>query len=207
LIRLGYDIELENARPQAVVAMLNVHPSRTQDLLEADQLWVSPSAPTEEFTDTFGNRCVRIAAPQGSLRLQGSTLIRDSGEPDPVDWNATQAPVSELPPETLQFLLASRYCEVDKLSDLAWNQFGNCAPGWPMVQAICDYVNQNVTFGYHFARKTKTAMEVWQEGAGVCRDFQHFAITLCRAMHIPARYATGYLGDIGVPAAPCPKST
>ncbi|MCU1330109.1 MAG: Transglutaminase-like domain [Bryobacterales bacterium] len=204
LIRLGYDIELENARPQAVVALLNVHPSRTHDLVEPDELRVSPSVPTEEFTDSFGNRCVRISAPQGSLRLQGSTLIRDGGEPDPVDWNATQAPVEELPAETLQFLLSSRYCEVDRLSDLAWNQFGNCAPGWPCVQAICDYVHRNVTFGYNFARKTKTALDVSMEGTGVCRDFQHFAITLCRAMHIPARYATGYLGDIGVPVSASP---
>src|SRR5215831_15039576 len=204
LIRLGYDIELENSRPQTVVAMLNVHSSRIDDLLEPDIVQMSPNAAAEEYTDTFGNRCVRISAPAGPLRLFNSTLISDSGRPDAVNWDAVQAPVDQLPTETLQFLLASRYCEVDKLSDLAWQLFGNCASGWPCVAAICDWVHQHVTFGYHFARPTKTAVEVSTECTGVCRDFQHLAITLCRAMHIPARYATGYLGDIGVPIAPCP---
>ena len=201
LIRLGYDIELENSRPQAVVAILNVHSSRTNDLREPDVLCVNPDVPREEYIDAFGNRCVKISAPAGPLRLSNSTLIEDSGQPDPVDWNARQLPVEQLPPEVLQFLMASRYCEVDKLSDLAWQLFGNSTPGWPCVQAICDWVHQHVTFGYQFASSTKTALDVYQEQRGVCRDFQHLAITLCRALHIPARYATGYLGDIGVPPA------
>jgi transglutaminase-like putative cysteine protease len=204
LLRLGYDIELENTRPQAVVTVLNVHPSRVADLVEADELHISPDAPAEKYTDSFGNLCVRIAAPQGPLRLYNSTLIQDSGKPDPVDWNAPQLPVSDLPPDILQFLLASRYCEVDQLSSLAWQLFANAAPGWACVQAICDWVHQHVTFGYEFARPTKTAVDVSVEGQGVCRDFQHLAITLCRAMHIPARYATGYLGDIGVPPSAAP---
>jgi transglutaminase-like putative cysteine protease len=204
LIRLGYDIELQNIQPLTIVAVLNVHPSRTADLLEPDELQISPDCPHEDYIDGFGNRCVRISAPQGSLRLWNSTLIQDSGEPDPVNWNARQAPVDELPPDTLKFLLASRYCEVDKLSSQAWQLFGNTQPGWPRVQAICDWVHQNVTFGYHFARPTKTALDVSTELQGVCRDFQHLAITLCRSMHIPARYATGYLGDIGVTVLPSP---
>jgi transglutaminase-like putative cysteine protease len=204
LIRLGYDIELEHAQPLTIIAVLNVHPSRTADLLEPDELQIAPAVPREDYIDSFGNRCVRISAPQGSLRLWNSTLIRDSGEPDPVDWNARQAPVHELPSDTLKFLLASRYCEVDQLSGLAWQLFGNTQPGWPRVQAICDWVHRNVTFGYQFARPTKTALEVSAELQGVCRDFQHLAITFCRSLHIPARYATGYLGDIGVPIQPCP---
>jgi transglutaminase-like putative cysteine protease len=204
LIRLGYDIELELPRPMAVVAVLNVHPSRTADLLEPDELRLSPGAIRDEYLDSFGNRCTRILAHQGPLRLSNSTLIRDSGEPDPVSPSAGQIPVERLPTETLQFLLASRYCEVDQLSNLAWQIFGNLEPGWATVQAICDWVHQNVTFGYHFARPTKTAVDVSAEKQGVCRDFQHLAITLCRAMHIPARYATGYLGDIGVPPSPSP---
>jgi len=204
LIRLGYDIELALARPMAVIAVLNVHPSRAQDLVEPDELQISPSVPRDEYYDSFGNRCTRIQAPQGPLRLVNSTLIRDSGEPDPADWNAAQLPVEQLPVETLQFLLASRYCEVDQLSGLAWQLFGNSAPGWPTVQAICDWVHANVTFGYQYARPTKTAVDVSNERQGVCRDFQHLAITLCRAMHIPARYVTGYLGDIGIPPSPSP---
>ncbi len=199
LIRMGYDIELELSMPMAVVAVLNVHPSRMTDLLEPDEIQISPRAVSEEYRDTFGNRCTRILAQQGPLRLSGSTLIRDSGEPDAVDWNAAQVRVERLPHETLRFLLASRYCEVDKLSDLAWTVFGNVAPGWPMVQAICDWVHGHVTFDYNSARPNKSAFDVYMERWGVCRDFQHLAISLCRAMHIPARYATGYLGDIGVP--------
>ena len=199
LIRLGYDIELEISLPMTVIAVLNVHPSRTKDLREPDELQISPETKSDRYLDGFGNICTRIHAPQGPLRLSGSTLIEDSGEPDVVDWNAPQVPVSQLPTETLQFMLASRYCEVDRLSDLAWQLFADTPPGWPRAQAICDWVHQHVTFGYHFARPTKTALDVYNERQGVCRDFQHLAIALCRAMHIPARYATGYLGDIGVP--------
>jgi transglutaminase-like putative cysteine protease len=201
LIRLGYDIELQISQPMLVVAVLNVHPSRAADLREPDEIQISPDSPRNPYLDVFGNVCTRIMAPQGPLRLSSSTLIEDSGLPDPVDWDAPQVPVGELPPETLQFLLASRYCEVDRLSDLAWQLFANTAPGWPRAQAICDWVHQHITFGYHFARPTKTAMDAYTECQGVCRDFQHLAISLCRAMHIPARYATGYLGDIGVPPA------
>lgn len=204
VIRLGYDIELELSRPMTVVAVLNVHPSRAADLIEPDELHLSPDAIGDEYLDSFGNRCTRILAQEGTLRLSNNTLIRDSGEPDPVSPHAEQIPVERLPTDTLQFLLASRYCEVDVLSDLAWQLFGNVQPGWPTVQAICDWVHNNVTFGYQYARSTKTAVDVSQEKQGVCRDFQHLAITLCRAMHIPARYATGYLGDIGVPPQPSP---
>jgi len=205
LIQLGYDIELDICQPLTVVGVLNVHPSRSADLLESDQVTVSPATQVEEYSDSFGNRCTRFLAQPGTVRLSNSTLIQDSGLPDAVDWNATQVPVDQLPPETLQFLLASRYCEVDsQLGQMAWQLFGNVAKGWPCVQAICDWVHQQITFGYNFARPDKTALQVSMERNGVCRDFQHLAITLCRCMNIPARYATGYLGDIGVPPAPCP---
>jgi transglutaminase-like putative cysteine protease len=203
-IRLGYNIELIISKPMAVVAVLSVHPSRVQDLLEPDVVQILPEVPSEDFTDTFGNRCVRILAPQGTLRLSNSTLIEDSGEPDAIPLGARQVPIEKLPVDVIPFLLASRYCEVDELSGLAWQLFGGIPEGWPRVQAILDWVHSQVTFGYHFARPTKTAVDVSVEKQGVCRDFQHLAITLCRAMHIPARYATGYLGDIRIPPVPCP---
>ena len=147
LIRLGYDIQLEITQPMAVVAVLNVHPSRVADLREPDEIQMSPEAAHEQYWDSLGNICTRIIAPQGTLRLWNTTLIEDSGQPDAVDWSAQQVAVEELPTETLQFLLASRYCEVDRLSNLAWQLFGNTAPGWPRVQTICNWVHQNITFG------------------------------------------------------------
>jgi transglutaminase-like putative cysteine protease len=203
-IRLGYTIELDLSAPMAVVAVLNVHPSRKRDLLEPDEVQILPQVPSEAYFDVFGNRCVRFLAPQGVLRLSNSTLIEDSGDPDPIPWNAPQLPIERLPADVVQFLLASRYCEVDQLSTLAWSLFGNTPEGWPRVQAILDWVHSEVTFGYGYARSTKTALDVSVEKQGVCRDFQHLAVTLCRAMHIPARYATGYLGDIRIPPVPCP---
>jgi transglutaminase-like putative cysteine protease len=186
------------------VALLNVHPSRQPDLREPDEVHIEPAVRAERFVDRFGNRCTRFTAPQGKLRLWSSTLVEDSGEKDTVNWLAQQQPVGELPVEILPYLMNSRYCEVDRLSATATSLFGNTAPGWGRVQAIVNWVHWNMQFGYQHARATRTALEVFNERVGVCRDFQHLAIALCRCMHVPARYATGYLGDIGVPAAPCP---
>lgn len=204
LIRLGYDITFEVPAEAPFVALLNVHPSRVKDLRELDALHVEPDVPIGTYTDTFGNICSRFVAPAGHIRLFNSTLIDDSGKPDPQNVDARQVPIGELPAETLQYLLASRYCEVDLLSNIAVELFGSTPPGWGRVQAICDWVNQKVTFGYNFARATKTALDVYTERAGVCRDFQHLAIAFCRCLNIPARYASGYLGDIGIPPAPYP---
>ena len=199
LIRVGYDIELQLPGPTAVIAVLNIHPSRVPDLREPDFIEASPEVSHAQYSDSFGNICTRFLARPGPLRLTNSTLVEDSGEPDAVDWEAPAVPVEQLPRETLQFLLASRYCEVDRLSEIAWQLFGNIPAGWPRAQAVCDWVHDYVTFGYQYARPTRTAMDTYNERQGVCRDFQHLAITFCRSLHMPARYATGYLGDIGVP--------
>ncbi len=199
LIRLAYDLQFQIPYPVAMVVLLNVHPSRVQDLLEPDDVQTEPKLDVSTYIDTFGNRCTRFVAPPGLLRLTTSTTIRDSGEKDPVNTSAREIPVGELPNDTLTYLLNSRYCEVDRLSNIAVELFGNIEPGWNRVQAICDWVNSKVTFNYQHARPTKTALDVFTERIGVCRDFQHLAITFCRALNIPARYATGYLGDIGVP--------
>jgi transglutaminase-like putative cysteine protease len=200
LIRLGYDIQFYIPAPVPMVALLNVHPSRAGDLLEPDEMLVEPNVPTSTYIDSFGNRCVRFVAPQGPLRLSSSTIVRDSGLPDPVNLSAREPSVADLPNEMLEYLLGSRYCEVDRFSDIAFELFGHLEPGWGRVQAICDWVHNKVAFNYQHARPTKTALDVYTERVGVCRDFQHLAITFCRALNIPARYATGYLGDIGVPS-------
>lgn len=204
LIRLGYDIQFQVPLEVPMVALLNVHPSREPDLREPDELRIEPAAPIEKYLDSFGNRCCRFVAPSGAIRLTNSTLIEDSGAPDARDPGARERRVEELPAETLRFLLASRYCEVDLMTNIATELFGHIAPGWGRVEAICEWVHNKVTFGYGFARSTKTALDVYTERVGVCRDFQHLAITFCRALNIPARYTTGYLGDIGVPQAPSP---
>lgn len=204
LIRLGYDIEFSVSQPVAMVAMLSVHPSRVRDLREPDEFRVEPSVKIESYLDHFGNRCARFLAPVGKVRLWNSTLIEDSGIEDPVKLDAYQQPVEELPVENLVYLINSRYCEVDRLSNVATDLFGHTQPGWGRVQAILDWVYRKVEFGYHHARATKTALDVYTERTGVCRDFQHLAITFCRCMNIPARYATGYLGDIDVPPSGTP---
>jgi transglutaminase-like putative cysteine protease len=204
MLRLGYDIQFETPSPVAMVALLNVHPSRAADLRAPDELRVEPGTRVESFIDSFGNRCTRFVAQQGSLRLSNSTLLQDPGFADQVNYNARELPVQELPNHILSYLLNSRYCEVDRFSMIASELFGGVAPGWGRVQAICDWVHTKVSFGYQYARPTKTALDVYSERFGVCRDFQHLAVTLCRALHIPARYAAGYLGDIRVPPAASP---
>jgi len=204
LIRIGFEIEFELQAPTPMVVMLFVRPSRQPDLRAPEELVVEPAAKVSHYIDLFGNHCARIFAPPGKLSLKLESMIEDSGQPDRDPTDAPQHPVQDLPNETLAFLLPSRYCEVDKLTEIAWKLFGNTEPGWPRVQEICDFANQHITFGYQFADSTKTAFDVYQDGRGVCRDFNHLALTLCRCMNIPARYATGYLGDIGVPAAPYP---
>jgi transglutaminase-like putative cysteine protease len=204
LLRLGYTIDFEVPAPVAIVTMLHVHPTRSHDLLEPDTLKLNPYLPLEMYLDQHGNTCTRFVAPAGTVSLTGSTLIHDSGDPDPINVDARQHPIEELPYNVLPFLLGSRYCEVDLLLNPATELFAHTAPGWPRVKAICDWVHQKVVFGYRFARPTKTALDVYTERAGVCRDFQHLAVTFCRCMNIPARYVTGYLGDIGVSPSASP---
>ena len=206
-IKIGFDIQLAITSPMALIYMLHVHPSRQADLWQPETVWVQPNLVVDEYRDGFGNQCGRVNAFGGvnSVRFYSESVIRDSGLPDEINWNAWQSELTELPPETLQFLLPSRYCEVDSdLLQFAWNQFGQTHKGWARVQAICDYVHHHIRFDYQQARATRTALDGWREGVGVCRDYTHLAVTLCRCMNIPARYCTGYLGDIGIPPVPFP---
>jgi transglutaminase-like putative cysteine protease len=200
LIRIGFDIQFDLPAEVAMIAMLNVHPTREWDLLEPDELTTEPKLAVGVYIDSFGNRCSRFVAPAGRLRLSSSTLIRDSGMPDDAYEAARETQVGDLPHSVLQYLLNSRYCEVDRFVNIAAELFGEVPPGWGRVRAITNWVHDCVEFDYKRARPTKTALDVFTERAGVCRDFQHLAVTFCRALNIPARYATGYLGDIGVPS-------
>jgi transglutaminase-like putative cysteine protease len=203
-IRAGYEISYFCPQPTPMIAMLSVHPSREADLITPDRLNLDPALPTNYYIDGFGNVCHVIHAPQGKLTLAADFLINDSGVPDEVAPDAVQHPLEKLPVETLVFLLGSRYCETDRFIKIAWSTFGAVPKGWPLVQAICDYVHDRIQFGYMHASPAKTAWDAHNEGRGVCRDFAHLAITLCRCMNLPARYCTGYLGDIGVPPEPDP---
>jgi transglutaminase-like putative cysteine protease len=204
ILRLGYDIRFDIPAPVTMVVLLNVHPSRLADLRAPDEVQAEPALRIESFVDSFGNRCARFLAQKGALQLSNSTLIHGSGLPDPVNPDAREVPIHELPHDVLRYLYNSRYCEVDRFSMIALELFGGVPPGWARVQAVCDWVNAKVRFGYQYARPSKSALDVFTERFGVCRDFQHLAVTLCRALNIPARYATGYLPDIDVPIDPNP---
>ena len=203
-IRIGYEIIYQCPQATPMILTLHVHYSRASDLVRPDYLISEPSVPINMYQDGFGNWCSRIVAPAGRLRLTADTIINDSGALEPVVPNAVQVPIEQLPQETLVFLLGSRYCETELMNDIAWQLFGHIQPGWQRVQAICDFVHQYLTFGYEFSRPTKTAWETFNERNGVCRDYAHLAITLCRCLNIPARYCTAYLGDIGVPVVDAP---
>jgi len=203
-IRTGYAISYDCPQPTPMILTLSVHPSRRRDLITPDRMQLEPSVPTKEYCDGFGNICHVIQAPAGRMTITSDFLVRDSGDPDDVAPDAVQSPLEILPVETLVYLLGSRYCETDRLSEFAWSEFGKVPKGWPLVQTICDFVHDHITFGYEHADPTKTAYRVLKEGQGVCRDFAHLAITLCRCMNVPARYCTGYLGDIGIPPDPAP---
>jgi transglutaminase-like putative cysteine protease len=204
LIRAGYDIRFDTDAPTPMMAMLSVHPSRNKDLASVHRIVTTPEVPIYDYVDMFGNVCSRVTVPAGGLGLSCDFTIGDPGLPDPVVADATQHPVELLPDDVLMFLLGSRYCETDRLTETAWSLFGQTPPGWARVQAIVAFVHDHIEFGYHHARATRTAWEAYQEQTGVCRDFAHLAITLCRCMNIPARYCTGYLGDIGVPVMDAP---
>ncbi|WP_213780918.1 transglutaminase family protein [Caballeronia sp. dw_276] len=198
-LRVGYELVYECPQPTPMLLMLNTHFSVAPQVLLADVLTVNPPVPISQYRDGFGNLCSRLVAPTGRISLSTSALLEVSGEFEQPGPNGEQHPVEELPNECLVFLLGSRYCETDLLSDVAWKQFGNTPPGRARVQAICDFVHNHIVFNYAHARPTKTAFEAHQERQGVCRDFAHLAVTLCRAMNIPARYCTGYISDVGLP--------
>jgi transglutaminase-like putative cysteine protease len=203
-IRAGYDIAFQCSQETPMILMLSIEPARRRDLLSEHRIQFSPNVAARDYIDMFGNTCTRIVAPPGLIEIRNDFLIRDSGLPDEVASDARQREVGELPDDVLIYLLGSRYCDTQKLSDLAWSLFAGASPGWQRVQAICDYAHDRICFGYEHARNDRTASESHAERIGVCRDFAHLAVTLCRCMNIPARYCTGYLGDIGVPPDPAP---
>ena len=203
-IRVGYELVYDFPQPTPMILVLGTHLTRASDVIVPDYLTTDPAVTISPYRDNYGNWCSRLVAPAGRMRLSGDGVVRDSGLPDVIAPSAPQHAVEDLPAETIVYLLGSRYCETDRLSDIAWQLFAQTAPGWARVQAICDYVHNHITFGYQYARPTKTAREAFDERNGVCRDYAHLGITFCRCMNIPARYCTGYLGDIGVPPVDAP---
>ena len=199
LIRYGYDITISCAQDTPMICMMSARDERRDDLRVQVGIVTEPAVTMRAYRDLFGNTCRRFVAPAGVFRLREDSTIEGSDLADPVEPRLQEVPIADLPDEVIVYLLGSRYCETDKLSQLAWDMFGQTQPGWVRVQAICDFVHHHIRFDYMNARVTRTAYEAWQEGTGVCRDFAHLAIALCRCMNIPTRYVNGYLGDIGVP--------
>lgn len=204
-IRVGCEMTYEFGQITPMIATLNVHASRVSDLERPDYLVTIPPVPVEGYRDTFGNWCNRVVAPAGRFTMKTETVVRDSGEWDPSDPDAEEVAAENLPADTLLFLLGSRYCETDRLSDTAWHLFGHLPRGWSRVQAVCDYVHNHITFGYEHSRPTRTAAEAFDEKRGVCRDFAHLGLAFCRCLNIPARYCTGYISDIGLPPPHAPQ--
>jgi transglutaminase-like putative cysteine protease len=196
-IRLGYELDYSFPQPTPMILTLSIHYSRASDIVIPDYVTTDPPVPIGGYRDGFGNWCTRIVAPRGRFRIKTDALIRDSGQPDSIAPDARQHAVQDLPEETLVFLLGSRYCETDLLSQTAWDLFGQSQPGWARVQAVCNYVHNRIAFDYQRASATRTAWQAWNEGIGVCRDYAHLAIAFCRCLNYPARYCTGYLGDMG----------
>jgi transglutaminase-like putative cysteine protease len=203
-IRAGYEIAYDCPQPTPMLLMLSVHPSRFPDLVSPQRIAFDPPIAASAYRDGFGNVCSRIVAPAGRLTISADLLTWNDGAPDAVVPDAGQHAIQDLPDDVLVYLLGSRYCETDRLSDTAWSLFGGLPLGWQRVAGICDFVHDRISFGYEHARPTKTAWEAFQERRGVCRDFAHLAVAFCRCMNIPARYCTGYLGDIGVPTMDSP---
>jgi transglutaminase-like putative cysteine protease len=200
LIRAGYDIRFDTQQPVPMLANLSIHSSRNKDLRTAQRIMTSPDVPIYDYVDSFGNVCTRLTIPRGGITISTGFVIEDSFEPDLVVPDAPQVPVEDLPDDVMLYLLGSRYCETDRLTETAWAQFGGTTPGWARVQAIVTYVHERIRFDYQTARPTKTAWDAHEEREGVCRDFAHLAIALCRCMNVPARYCTGYMGDMDLPA-------
>lgn len=198
-LRVGYELQYELPQSTPMILMLSVHHSRSADLSAPDNTVVSPPVPIAGYRDGFGNWCNRIVAPAGAVRITTDAIVRDAGMPDATHPNAEQIPVEHLPQEALVFLLASRFCDSDRLLDISWKLFGGRETGWARVQDICNFVHRHIEFGYQNARVTRSASEAYEERVGVCRDYAHLAIAFCRALNIPARYCTGYLSDIGTP--------
>jgi transglutaminase-like putative cysteine protease len=199
LIRFGYDITVTCESPTPMICLMEVRPERNRDMVTAQQVVTTPAVETHTYRDMFGNVCRRFTAPAGDFSMWADGTIADSGAYDPVHIDADEIPIPDLPDECLVYLVGSRYCETDRLSQIAWDLFEDVTPGWGRVQAICDFVQEHLTFSYENARATRTAVEAYEERIGVCRDFAHLAISFCRCMNIPARYVNGHLGDIGVP--------
>jgi transglutaminase-like putative cysteine protease len=204
LIRYGFHIDLDFGQPSTLVTAMDVHPDRWGDIVSETNSPYGQARRARTFFDAHGNFCRRIDLDGGRISLGCEGLIRDSGQPDPVLADLQQTPVAELPDDTLQYLTASRYCDTDLMGAFAWQNFGSIEGGWAKVKAICDFVNGHLRFDYALASSTRTATGAFQERVGVCRDFNHLAVTLCRCLNIPARYCNGYLGDIGVPFNPDP---
>jgi transglutaminase-like putative cysteine protease len=198
-IRVGCELIYDCPQPTPMMLVLNIHYSRARDIIVPDHVTTIPSVPLSPYRDGFGNWCTRLVAPKGQINIANSAIVRDSGEPDVVEPFAQQHSIQDLPEDALVFLLGSRYCDTQNFSETAWDLFGSTPMGWGRVQAICDYVHNHISFGYEHARGTKTAWEAYNERKGVCRDYAHLAIAFCRSMNIPARYCTGYLGDMGTP--------
>jgi transglutaminase-like putative cysteine protease len=197
-VKVGADFTVTSPRETPAVFMIRPE-TRGAHMTLAERWDSDPGVPYHEYPDIYGNVCRRMTLPAGSFSLRYVALVEADGDLDPYDPSAIEHPIAELPDEALVYTLPSRYCLSDMLFPQAMDRFGGLAPGWNRVQAICDFVHDHVTFGYGTSTPSTTALDVYESGNGVCRDYAHLAISFCRALNIPARYSFGYMPDIDVP--------
>jgi len=203
-IRVGFELSLVVHQPTLVMLLLNVHYSRVPDLVMPEYIDTFPYVELNQFPDENNNKMTSVILPPGQTTFKILSFVKDSGNLDVIDQNACHTPVQCLPHNVLKFLIGSRYCETDLMSEIAWELFGSFPNGWARVQAAADWIHNNVTFDLRKADCYQSAVQTFTRRTGVCRDFAHLLITFCRAMNFPARYIHGYIGDIGIDKSPDP---
>ncbi len=201
-VKIGCEMVYQTAHDTPLVLLIRPRPQYHHKLIK-ETTRLTPAVPLHDFVDSFGNHQWRLTAPSGELRIHYDALAEVLPDPDPVLMDLPGVLIQNVPDEALQFLLPSRHCPSDLVINDAWNLFGQTTPGWPRVQAVCDWLHTNIRYAKG-SNSSTTGFDAYKAGQGVCRDFAHLGVMFCRALSIPARYVCGYLPDIGVEPDPTP---
>lgn len=192
----GCELQLDAQADTPLVLMLRPRSGSGQWIV-SEEYTIEPSVPVTEYTDMYGNLCQRLIAPQGPFRIRTESTVETADTIDTAP-GAPYTPVENLPDDCLHFLLPSRYCPADQpaIGKQAGEIVGNAEPGYDQVETIRHWINTNITYKYGTSDATTSALETMENQVGVCRDFTHLGISLCRSLNIPARMVVGYLHEL-----------